>query len=120
MRAVFDWSAYLNLAEELAGRLEEEAAWRSAISRAYYAVFHSARDYLDRKGPAVARSGSTHMEVRNRMLWTERRLGEGLRQLHGLRKHADYDDRYPSDLSADAEFAVKLAQTLVKAVAQLK
>lgn len=37
----FDWTNYLTLAEELATR-PEEASKRSAISRAYYFVFHIA------------------------------------------------------------------------------
>ena len=35
--AAFDWSQYLILARDLGSRLEE-AALRSAISRAYYAL----------------------------------------------------------------------------------
>ena len=46
----FDWSEYLNLAQELAGRptslSNEEARLRSAISRAYYAAFCKARNHL--------------------------------------------------------------------------
>jgi uncharacterized protein (UPF0332 family) len=116
---VFDWSGFADLAQELAQRSGDEAAERSAISRAYYAAFHTARDYLDKTGPPVARSGSAHVEVRNRMLWSERQVGEGLRRLHGLRKHADYDDLYPDDLSADAAFAVALSQTLINAIDKL-
>lgn len=37
----FDWDEYLTLAEELAKRADD-ASKRSAISRAYYAVFHRA------------------------------------------------------------------------------
>jgi len=37
----FDWNEFLNLAEDLATR-NDEASKRTAISRAYYAVFHSA------------------------------------------------------------------------------
>jgi hypothetical protein len=37
----FDFAEYLDLAEELAVR-NDEAAWRSAISRAYYGVLHVA------------------------------------------------------------------------------
>jgi len=37
----FDWSEYLRLADELGGRTDE-ASLRSAISRAYYYVYHLA------------------------------------------------------------------------------
>lgn len=47
---MFDWKEYLTLAEDLgAGRAptaSEEARARAAVSRAYYAVFCRARDYL--------------------------------------------------------------------------
>jgi len=46
----FDWSEYLTVAQDLtAGRppsASEEARSRAAVSRAYYAVFCRARDYL--------------------------------------------------------------------------
>jgi hypothetical protein len=38
----FDWNNYLTLAEELATRPGDEAAKRTAISRAYYCVFNLA------------------------------------------------------------------------------
>lgn len=41
---VFDWNEYLIFAEEIKVR-PEETAKRSAISRAYYCVFHKAKDY---------------------------------------------------------------------------
>lgn len=37
----FDWREYLNLASILSGNADE-ASQRTAISRAYYAVFHAA------------------------------------------------------------------------------
>ncbi len=46
----FDWSQYLNLAKEFLCQptppANQEAKMRSAISRAYYAAFISARNYL--------------------------------------------------------------------------
>lgn len=42
---VFDWADYLALARRLAGE-PSEASHRSAISRAYYSVYHSARLFL--------------------------------------------------------------------------
>jgi hypothetical protein len=35
----FNWSGYLQLAEELAER-RDEASMRSALSRAYYYIYH--------------------------------------------------------------------------------
>jgi uncharacterized protein (UPF0332 family) len=48
----FDWSYYLEVAQELTDQAKEappelqEAKYRAAISRAYYAAFGSARDHL--------------------------------------------------------------------------
>ncbi len=59
----FNWSEYLNLAQELAGRSTEppnqEARLRSSISRAYYAAFCKARNYLLGKKYPVPRE-NTH------------------------------------------------------------
>ena len=44
----FDWGDYLTLAKELRTR-NDEAAKRTAISRAYYCVFNKAADYAQRK-----------------------------------------------------------------------
>jgi hypothetical protein len=38
----FDWTEFLDLADDLAGRRGDPAAKRTAISRAYYASFHLA------------------------------------------------------------------------------
>lgn len=45
----FDWLDYLTLAQNLAGQtviVSEQAKLRSAISRAYYAAFHQAKQVL--------------------------------------------------------------------------
>ena len=53
----FVWSDYLDLAKELLGSAVgspiEEAKLRSAISRAYYAVFNEARNYLVLNKPGL-------------------------------------------------------------------
>ncbi len=52
----FDWRDYLSLGQELSQR-QDEAAQRSAISRAYYAAFCCARVYLERHGVAFSTMG---------------------------------------------------------------
>ena len=49
---MFDWTSFLELAEELAKR-EGEAELRSSISRAYYAVFHTSRHLAEELGLQV-------------------------------------------------------------------
>lgn len=52
----FDWRRFLELARDLDTRApglttpsDQEAAWRCAVGRAYYALFGSAREYAHRK-----------------------------------------------------------------------
>ncbi len=65
----FDWVEYLDLAEELAGYpvnpASQEAKLRSSISRAYYAAFSKARNYLrDIEGLSLSGTGEDHRRVR--------------------------------------------------------
>lgn len=72
-----------------------EAEWRSAISRAYYAAFHTAREFMTRLRLRVPAGEQAHA-----YLWL--RLGNSgdpaadvigrlLRDLRGRRNIADYD-----------------------------
>ena len=38
----FDWRSYLTLAKTLAAATNDEASWRSAVSRSYYSAFNLA------------------------------------------------------------------------------
>ena len=106
----FDWIAYLWLAKELVGQATipsgEEAKLRAAISRAYYAAFHSARMYMRRQGaptPAV-RTYTAHEAV---IHWFEdqpqrqyKAVGARLRRLKDERVAADYERNIGADLTA--------------------
>jgi uncharacterized protein (UPF0332 family) len=117
---MFDWSKYVDLARELVQRFSSEEFQRSGISRAYYAVFHAARDYLDRKGPPVARHGAAHAEVRRRIAREDWQMGMRLRRLHNWRTSADYDDVYPGPLIQEARSSVRIARQLLRDIAKLK
>jgi hypothetical protein len=58
----FDWSEYLDLAEEPAAR-PEEAAHRSAISRAYYTALGKAREFLETESESFTPSDNLHSVV---------------------------------------------------------
>jgi uncharacterized protein (UPF0332 family) len=94
----FDWNQYLSLANELAER-SDEAALRSAISRAYYGALCLARNFLITKGEldknAISREKDSHT-----IIWQAFKNGgktragvyqNGLR-LKFKRKEADYED----------------------------
>jgi uncharacterized protein (UPF0332 family) len=95
--APFDWSQYHRLAGELGSR-KEEAALRSAISRAHYYVFHLAMERAERNGFSPIRGESTHIQ-----LWrlfkkspepTCINLAEIALRLKEKRERADYDNSF--------------------------
>lgn len=96
---VFDWAQYLVLAEELVLRKDEEAALRSAVSRAYYAAFCKARNRLRQEGVHIPKTGKAHTVVWNRYREAaeERRRYIGMTgdRLRRSRNKADYDDKFP-------------------------
>ena len=59
---MFDWPDYLDLARQLAERRSDEAAQRSAISRASYAAFGAASERLIHHG-WPAQTGQLHHRV---------------------------------------------------------
>jgi hypothetical protein len=93
----------------------QEAFWRAATGRAYYALFLEARDTLRRWGFVPAKRDSAHSFVRLRMTYAAdpdlHRIGLDLDRFGQLRNKADYE------LNA-AEFQrVAAATTVVHEVA---
>lgn len=106
----FDWSEYLTLAQELASQTErsslQEARLRSAVSRAYYAAFRTARNHLrDKAGKTnwELTQGNTHQNVID--LFTDLYnksnnqghllIAQMLRDLRSARNKTDYNDTVP-------------------------
>ena len=94
----FNWGFYYTLANELATRADE-AAHRSAISRAYYYVYHLALIRATTNGFRPIRGEATHAQ-----LWRKysdspdpacRQLGEMAKRLKEKRERADYNQFYP-------------------------
>ncbi len=116
---MFDGEAFLVLAEKLVAEWpDDEAAQRAAISRAYYAAFLNARAYLDGLGPPVARDGSAHRAVWNRLANRKGRAGKSISQdgkrLREWRQKADYEIPYPeTNLFAEAQTAAIIARRLL-------
>jgi uncharacterized protein (UPF0332 family) len=76
----FDWSEYLKLAQELAGQAvspaNKEAKLRSSVSRAYYAAFCKARNYLrDIGGHLIPSTPEAHIYVRDEFKRSPNKLG---------------------------------------------
>jgi len=102
---IFDWQDYYLLAGELLSQADsashKEAVLRSAVSRAYYAAFHRACEYLEEVNEYPTRrqfEGSgreTHRFLisifensRDHPEWPK--IGEKLHYLKNLRHKADY------------------------------
>lgn len=117
-----DWEGFLELAEALS-HASTDAAQRTAISRASYAVYHAASSHIRRKHliePNHRLSHrtvwrilklSTHMDSRDAGF-----RGEDLKR---LRQNADYTSPYPGDLATDAREAVAEARALLDAISRL-
>ena len=113
----FDWLEYLKLAEELVEGDTNEAKQRSAISRAYYAAFCYAsnylKDYLDfqptgNEHKAVAEEFRTYDPKDKTMLG----IGKDLKSLREARNKADYEDTFMS-LGSKVKLALKLAKNII-------
>jgi hypothetical protein len=105
---------YLVLAKELSFK-EGEAAMRSAISRAYYAAYHTARRHRGSKSALSTQSGShgavwkALKESGNRD-W--RKAGNQGRDILEYRRQADYDDDVPR-LVPMMHSTVRIAEQIV-------
>lgn len=117
---MFDWVKYLTLAEELATRNQDEAALRSAVSRAYYAVFCTARGHLRLQRVEVPRKAP------HDFVWNHYRHAGGLRRQIGLdgdrlkknRNLADYEDS-PFDLAGKVKDSIETARESLNALRNL-
>src|SRR5579859_5246477 len=115
----FDWPEYLALAEELSKR-EEESCVRTAISRAYYFVYHLARQRLIDNGFVIAPGVPTHKQVWEKFQSSPdfrcRKLHDLGRILHDKRNQADYDNPYRGRIESESpallESAKKFASDL--------
>jgi len=116
----FDWSEYFKLATELGGR-PDEASLRSAISRAYYYVYHLAlRRAEGNEFKAISGEG-THMQLWRLFSGSPepecQRLAAIANRMKGKREKADYDavfvrvkEEVPGILADAREFADRLGR----------
>jgi len=109
---------FLSFAEKLMVSTQRpEALIRTAISRAYYAVFLEARERVRRKYPQeftrLRRAGEVHALVRDLLKrMGQFSLSDKLYRLFKDRGRADYDLAPPLDDPVLAEKAIKLSQNV--------
>lgn len=111
---VFNWREFLRLAERLNAQQPDEAAYRPAISRAYYAAYHVAADFTRRTGLLPGRH--THKRVWSVLaaasdpeLVTVGHLGDWLRR---ERIDADYRSQLPDRHEAHVPMVLATARQI--------
>lgn len=113
-----DFRDYLNLAVALVNG-SSEAEWRSAVSRAYYAAFHVAREFLASLNFTVP-----HAERAHGYLWLRLAnaghadvcdAGNRLNALRRERNRADYD-AHISVSQSSARTHVQRAEEIIQAL----
>ena len=95
----FSWREYLRLASELAERKSEEASIRSAVSRAYYAAFHTAANHRAARSSLPTRGGShgsVWLALMDSNVPTWQRAGNIGHKLMKFRHEVDYRDTVPN------------------------
>jgi hypothetical protein len=115
----FDWGDYLDLARTLeTDKVSsfQEAALRSAVSRAYYAAYCYARNYAsDREGLLLANKPSDHGLVKRHHLKKGRAdLASELEDLRQWRNTCDYDDELSGDIRLLVKNAIQNAQDIIE------
>ena len=95
----FEWSDYIRLADELSQAKSDLASLRTAISRAYYYVFHLAMKRARMNNFIALPGGASHAQ-----LWTLyarnpdplcAKLGQMGERLKEKRRMADYEEQFP-------------------------
>lgn len=111
-----NWRDFLPLATRLAGGLTE-AEWRSAVSRAYYTVFHVARRLFADLRFTVPRADRAHQylvfRLSNSGESAVEQAGRDLETLRRLRNRADYDET-PVLTQPQADAAVQVAEAIIQ------
>ncbi|PKL60389.1 MAG: DNA-binding protein [Methanomicrobiales archaeon HGW-Methanomicrobiales-4] len=113
----FNWNEYLLLAQYLNTNNAfnyPEALQRSAVSRAYYAAFCSAKEYAEIKFKIKFSSDSdVHQDVRKTFKKNQRDdISDSLNDLRILRNKCDYQNDV-QNLHAIAKRAIQLADDII-------
>jgi uncharacterized protein (UPF0332 family) len=88
------WQEFLDCAQRYANGTTE-GDWRSAVSRAYYAVFHRFREWFRTNGLKLGNAGSAHSNLyfglANCGIPGTLPLAQQIDRLRSERTNADYD-----------------------------
>ena len=121
----FNWSYFLVVAEALVQGAEDsspnEAIYRIAISRAYYAAVCTMRNYLRDKGELLpSDKADVHNEIADWLRKSKdserQKIGNRLKQLRADRNSADYEDVFYGVPKTVAAQAIQSAKRIIKYV----
>lgn len=123
----FIWAEFLRVAEALASEAQQdgsEGKRRSAISRAYYATFNSAREYASERLSFTVKPGDASVHGK---LWHELSFKAGKnaklaaqgKQLLKMRKEADYD-KSPAVADTHVDRGLSIARNAAQLLAELQ
>lgn len=123
----FSWAEFLTLADGLFRNPTvtiEEACFRSATSRAYYAAYGSARNYgRDKEGLWLSGGARDHQLVRDHFMNTadptRKKIGLDLDRLRDDRNAADYNDALVSPAKHLAQLSLATAWNVLNALSSL-
>jgi hypothetical protein len=112
----FEWHAFVDFARRLAQDFpDDEAAMRSAVSRAYFGAFcHAKRYAVEKLGFLPGKEADDHGKLRAIMKGKLSVVGQRLQQLRELRNTADYDQEAIPDWNLAAGSAVNEADKILR------
>lgn len=123
---MFDWYKYLELADQTLQPIGEEEAYRSAISRAYYAAFHYSIHLCSIKGinyTANLNSMSKHKaiirELQNHSDLEIREIGRKLNKLFNKRNKSDYEDQPNLDFVRETPLSIQRSEEIITKINEL-
>ena len=115
---MFEWEYFISTAERLAEVAcdtnrpfaEREADARSAVSRAYYALFNVCLEWAEEEGLYTSRGdGNDHTRLRSSIAHTNRSLADKLQRLRMWRNGCDYEP--DGEWQARAVIAIGVARS---------
>lgn len=124
----FDWPDYLTLARALGGDVDvtpsEEARLRAALSRAYYAVYGSARAVASASGYTRQRFDTSHQALIRHFKESpdrvRRSIGFNLERMQKNRERADYELRFNGNLAHEVGLMISLGALVLETLQKLR
>lgn len=118
---MFDPSDFLSIAKWLLTKeeiREEEAMFRTSISRAYYSVLLIVKRHLETMGFSIPEDHRVHEKAEKLLkMYIDRTAGDELGGLRRMRRDADYNlDK--NIRSGKAQNAIKMAENIVNRVTE--